>query len=201
MKVNMKNKMKEWIARNKKKFSTALGVCVAIVLAAAIFIAAWNETSYIETVDTVVSVCFKGKTQKLNDLAPEEYWDHVKEEKGLTMNMVEGLVEDLYENHYEQLCLEYGEDFLVEYEVVTEKTLAANKMKKIQKVLKEEYGIDKNDVTEGKKLEVVMFFTGSEDWNTENTDFTMVKIRDNWYMVDYSYDNGKDKVTFAQLLN
>lgn len=193
--------MKEWFSRNKKKPAAALSVCVAIVMVSAIFIAAWNETSYIETVDTFVSVFFKGRTQTISDLAPEEYWDHVKKETGLTLKKVEDLLEEDYENNYEQMCLEYGDNFLVEYEVVTEKALSAKKLKKIQKVLKDEYGIDKDHVTEGKKLEAVMTLTGTEDSNIEEINFELVKIRDDWYMVDYSYTNGKDEVAFARLLN
>ena len=197
----MKDKVKEWFSRNKKKPAAALSVCVAIVMVSAIFIAAWNETSYIETVDTFVSVFFKGRTQTISDLAPEEYWDHVKKETGLTLKKVEDLLEEDYENNYEQMCLEYGDNFLVEYEVVTEKALSAKKLKKIQKVLKDEYGIDKDHVTEGKKLEAVMTLTGTEDSNIEEINFELVKIRDDWYMVDYSYTNGKDEVAFARLLN
>ena len=197
----MKDKVKEWFSRNKKKPAAALSVCVAIVMVSAIFIAAWKETSYIETVDTFVSVFFKGRTQTISDLAPEEYWDHVKKETGLTLKKVEDLLEEDYENNYEQMCLEYGDNFLVEYEVVTEKALSAKKLKKIQKVLKDEYGIDKDHVTEGKKLEAVMTLTGTEDSNIEEINFELVKIRDDWYMVDYSYTNGKDEVAFARLLN
>jgi len=164
---------------------------IAIVLAFVL-----SGGGYKKPIDNLIAVTFKGKADKIETLAPDEYWDYYEEEYGVDIRDIIDEYEDEYENELDDLVDLLGEDISVDYEIEDKVKLSNTKVSKIADYLSDKYSIRSNKVKKAYKLEVELTIEGDEDEKTTDMDIYVVQIAGKWYPIEYSSYGGEVKVNF-----
>lgn len=151
--------------------------------------------TYKDAIDDYVEACYKGKTGKIKSLAPKEYWDWREEEYGETAQEVTQEYAETFERREESWREYYGDDYKVSYEVVDKEKLDEDTLELFADALEDEYDIEFS-VTEGYEVELEMTIEGSEDEDSDEATFYVLKIDGDWYVIDGYYD-GYDSVDYA----
>lgn len=166
------------------KFIGIGAVAVVAVIALIIIISAiFGGAGYNKAIDNLIDVSMYGKLDKLEDLAPAEFWDMVKDETDLS---VKKFVEELEDSEFVEEMLdsmeeEFGKNVKVTYKVTDEDELDKDDLKELKDYLKEEYDVSKKDVKKAYELELEMKIKGSEDDDEDETDLVVVQIGKKWY--------------------
>lgn len=157
-------------------------LAVAVVVAAVI---AWQvlDTSYEDALKTYVAVC-NGDLNKVQQLAPAEYWETMAGENGTAMDAIkeERKAQESRDNSYTQLL---GEDMQFTAKCVHSEPAEAESMEKLRTLLEEKYGISPEKVKEAVLLEVYTRWEGSLEEMSNLDKFCAVKIGTQWYIGHY----------------
>ncbi|MBQ5810066.1 MAG: zinc ribbon domain-containing protein [Clostridia bacterium] len=163
-----------------------VGIIVLIILMSALFGGGAEE----KAIKNLLDVQYKGKTNKIESLAPKAYWDWLEDEQDMT---VEDIIEeyednDTYEEMMEYLEEEYGDNVKISYKITEKEKLSKKKLEKIADGLKENYDIAKKSVKAAYEIEVEMTVKGSEDKDDDDAKFYVAKIDGKWYPVTANGD-------------
>ena len=195
----MKNKLNALFGTFKAKMTVIISACVAVAILAVLIIGAWKDTSYVEAMETFRDVVYRGKADQLKDLAPKEFWNYIEDTQGYTLDELEEEYARNWESRQDMRERQHGGHYRMSYEIVEDRELSETRLNKIKIALKKQYDIDKDDVKAGKKLTVMVTTGGLDDSETEETTFTVVKIRSDWYVVNYDFSDGEGSVTFGMI--
>ena len=160
-------------------------VAVAVVL---ILILGMGGKPYTKALDLMVDVIAKGKMEKIEQMAPAEYWEYMEDWRDIDLDDNIDEISDAWEDMMEEWEDDYGDKIKVSYEIQKEEKLSDRKLKKLANALEENYDIDTEDVMEAYEIKVKLTIKGSDDDDTEKTEMVMVKIGKSWYMVTASSD-------------
>lgn len=160
---------------------------VAVVLVVLIVLLAGKP--YTGALNTMMDVVGKGKVEKIEKMAPAEYWDYFEDMYDTDVEDMIDEMSDAWEEAIEDMEDEYGDNIKVKYKVVKEKKLSDRKLSKLADALDDQYDIDGDTVKAAYDLEVEMTIKGSEDDDTNETDLSVVKIGGKWYLISY-YTSG-----------
>ena len=144
------------------------------------------------TFNNFVAVTFEGNVDKLEKLAPEEYWIWYEDEYGLDLDDIKEEIED----NQEELEDEYGKNISVTIDVEKEKQLSDKKVENIANALEDQYDIDAKSVTEVIEIKGVITIKGTEDEEDEDVELTFAKIGKSWYMISFYEYDGEYYVSF-----
>ena len=159
-----------------------IGAAAAILIILIIIIASVAGNSYKKAIDNYMDVLVYGKANKIEKLAPKEYWDYCEENYDTDINDVVDQFEDSYEYLSDSLEEEYGKNVKVRYKITEKDELSEKKLGTIRDNLKEEYGIAKKSVTKAYEIEAEVTFKGSDDEDTKDMTLIVVKIGGSWYI-------------------
>ncbi|MBE6718907.1 MAG: zinc ribbon domain-containing protein [Ruminococcaceae bacterium] len=165
------------------KFIGIAAVAVVAIVALIIIISAFSGGGYNKAIDNLIDVSMYGKIDKIEKLAPKEFWDMVKDEEDLSVKKFIDAIEDaeIVEEMIESMEDEFGKNVKVTYKVTEEEELDKDDLKELKEHLKETYDVSKKDVKKAYELELEMKIKGSEDKDEDETDLVVVKIGNNWY--------------------
>ena len=186
--------------RNKTLKITGLAVAVVAVITGLTFLVTFltrkESDIYMKPVDAYIEGCVENEYDKYISAFPEFYQQMFNqqfayivmgemtddEEKIRTADML------YHDQYYRSLASEFGTDFDLTYKIYRETRMTAEDLKKYQ----EEYAsfnpeLLSNDVFED-GYEIAVTFTAKGNLgsnNVTNENFRVVKINDQWYMMDY----------------
>lgn len=171
----------------------AVALLVVIVVISSIF-----SSSYEDALNNYFDVFFYGKYNKIEKLAPKEFWDYAKDEEDIK---IKDLIENLKENEIAEEWIEeyeddYGKNIKVSFKVTDKDELKKSDLNDIKDELKEEYDIPKKSVTKGYELEIEMKIKGKEDSDEDDAEFTVIQIDGDWYI----YEEGMFPGAFLALM-
>ena len=172
-----------------------IGGVLAVILVVVIIISSLTSSSYKDPIDLMVDVTMRGKIEKLEKLAPKDYWEYYEEEYEMS---VKDIIKEYKENDYLDEMMEsleemYGKNIKISYKITDKEKLDKDELDQIKDGLKENYGIAKKSVKKGYELEVEMTIKGKEDKDTDDEEVIVVQIGKKWYVVN---SNGTISVGF-----
>lgn len=175
-----------------------IGGLIALVAIIAIIAALLNNAA-LAPLKAYDAMSYKGKVEKLEKLAPKEYWDWYEEEYDKS---VSDLIDDYEENIDDRLdSLEdrYGKNIRTSYKVTNRVNMPKGMVKRIAEALNDKYDIKESSVKAGCYITYDKTIKGSE-WISYNTDCeaTLIQIGMSWYEVSVSYKgDGEASVSFV----
>lgn len=161
-----------------------IGAAAAVVIILIIILTSVISNSYKKAIDNYLDVLIRGQADKIEKLAPKEYWEYYEDEYDTDLNDIVDSFENTYEYLSEALEKEYGKNIKVSYKITDKNELSDKKLSVIRDTLKDDYGIAKKSVSKAYKVEIKMTIKGSDDKDTEETDLIVVKIGSGWYICD-----------------
>lgn len=179
----------------KRKLGKPLLIAILAVAVVVAAVVVWQvlDTGYEDALETYVAVC-NGDLNKVQQLAPAEFWETMAGENGTAMDAIkeERKAQESRDNSYAQL---FGEDMQFTAECVHSEPAEAESMEKLRTLLEEKYGISPEKVKEAVLLEVYTRWEGSLEEMSNLDKFCAVKIGTQWY-IGY-YIEGEKSVHFS----
>ena len=170
-----------------KSKAPILVAAVAVLLVVIILIVALSGGGYKSAVKNMIDVQFKGKANKIEKLAPEEYWQYLEDEADFDMDDHIEDYEESWEDRQDYYEDEFGKNFKVKYKITDKDELSDKKLDELADSLNENYEIKRKDVKKAYKLDVELTIKGSEDEDDgELEDLLVVKIGGDWYICSES---------------
>lgn len=168
---------------NKKNIAILAGAVVVVVLAI-ILISSIAGNGYKKAIDNFFAVTVEGDVDKLEKLAPEEFWEELEETFDVKLKDIKKNVEEEFEATFESLEDDYGKNIKVKYKVLDKEELDEDDLDEIKDILKDSYGIAKKSVKAGYEVEIEATIKGKDDEDTDEQDMTIIKIDGDWYITD-----------------
>ena len=130
------------------KFIGIGAVAIVAIIALIIIVSAFSGAGYTKAIDNFIDVSVYGKLEKLEALAPDEFWEMLKDEEDMTVKKFIEAIEDTeaIDGLLEVMEEEYGKKIKVTYKVTDEDELDRDDLKELKEHLKETYGISKKDL-------------------------------------------------------
>lgn len=144
-----------------------------------------NRSSYTDPLDTYISVMVDGKTSRVKNLAPQEYWNYLEDEEDTTIEDVMDECEENHEDYIDDLEDEFGANPRMTYRITDTQDMDEATLESIAEALENKYGIDARSVTAGKELEGELTVKGSDDQDTADMEICVIKIDGKWYWINY----------------
>lgn len=140
-----------------------------------------------------------GNFQKMESLAPAEYWEYVEDQSGYDIDDMIEMAEDSYkDSDYED---KYGEKVSVTVDVIKEISLPKGQVEKIAEYLDDKYDIDAKKVTAVKKVYYDLTIKSDVYASYAKETYTyVIQISGKWYVIsspNYSSSDDVWKVEFG----
>lgn len=171
-----------------KKFLVSVAVIAAAVLTINFVIFGllgyftFFTSDYTDPIDLYFEVMFDGKSEKVEKLAPREYWDKRAEQAGTDRETCVQEAESAAKLAYRSLKNTYGSDIDYSYEIVSEKAMTEDELGKVAALLEEKFGIRSDSVKKGYTLTITSRIA---DENQGKSTVTSIQIGFKWYWVIY----------------
>ncbi len=135
-----------------------------------------------KALDNYISVVCNGKVNKLEKLAPAEYWECLEDENDVSMKDAEEQMEELNKTLIRGLEDEYGDNIKVSYKILEKDDASSSDLDEMKDYIKSNYDIPKKSVTDAVELEVELTVRGDDDEETTESTFYAVKVDEDWYI-------------------
>ena len=135
-----------------------------------------------KALDNYISVVYNGKVNKLEKLAPAEYWEYLEDENDVSMKDAEEQMEELNKTLIRRLEDEYGDNIKVSYKILEKDDASSSDLDEMKDYIKSNYDIPKKSVTDAVELEVELTVRGDDDEETTESTFYAVKVGGDWYI-------------------
>ena len=135
-----------------------------------------------KALDNYISVVCNGKVNKLEKLAPAEYWECLEDENDVSMKDAEEQMEELNKTLIRGLEDEYGDNIKVSYKILEKGDASSSDLDEMKDYIKSNYDIPKKSVTDAVELEVELTVRGDDDEETTESTFYAVKVDEDWYI-------------------
>lgn len=179
----------------QKLIALAAGALVLVIILCIVL----GGGGYKQAFKNVVAVQYKGKVNKIDDLAPKQYWEYMEDEYDFDMDDYKDEYEENWEETEEYLEDEYGKNIRVTLKVEDKKVWKRKKVKKVADALNDQYDIKESSVKKVIEVDGEITIKGSEDDRDEDVDdLTFIKIGSKWYMVNIYEDDGDYRVSFVR---
>lgn len=139
-------------------------------------------TDYTEPIDLYFEVMYAGKSEKVEELAPREYWDKCAQQAGTDRETCVQEAESAAKLAYRSLKNTYGSDIDYSYEIVSETAMTEEALGKVAALLEEKYGIRPESVKQGYTLTITSRIA---DEDQGKSTITSIQIGYKWYWVIY----------------
>ena len=169
--------------KNKDKKATGItaGIVVVLILIVVLVICLGGGGPE-KALDNYISVVYNGKVNKLEKLAPAEYWEYLEDENDVSMKDAEEQMEELNKTLIRGLEDEYGDNIKVSYKILEKDDASSSDLDEMKDYIKSNYDIPKKSVTDAVELEVELTIRGDDDEETTESTFYAVKVGGDWYI-------------------
>ena len=170
----------------------AIIAAAAVVVIIVLIVALTSGGGYKSAINNYIDVMIKGKVDKIEKLAPKEYWEYYEDTYDKDIDDVEKEAEDMVELIIDMLEDGYGKNIKVSYKVTKEDKLTESELNKIREGANSKYEITRKSITEGYEIDADMTIKGDDDEMTSEGSAVVVKINGSWYLSDFSGNIGPD---------
>ena len=172
-----------------QRIAILAAAAVVAVLVIVLLISALFSGGPEKAIDTYFDAMVRGKYNKIEKLAPKDYWEYVEDEYDFD---VDELVENLKDNEFleervDSLKDEYGKNYKVKIEYLDKIKADDDELDSIKDTLKERYDISKKDVKAAYSVALKATIKGSEEKDAEFDTMTVVKVGSKWYVYQSSF--------------
>lgn len=171
----------------KKYLGIAAIVAAALIIILVVTIIFSASSSYKSAIDNYFDVTVYGKVEKIEKLAPKEYWEYYEDEYDMDIDeIIENAEdEDIADEIKEEYEDEVGENYKISYKITKEKELSEKKLKALREELNDRYDIPRKSITKAVAVDLDITIKGSEDeMEDEYEDCILVQIDGKWYPTD-----------------
>lgn len=178
-------KVNAFVAKLKNKDKKAIGITAGIVVVLiliVVLVICLGGGGPEKALDNYISVLYNGKVNKLEKLAPAEYWEYLEDESDVSMKDVEEQMEELNKTLIRGLEDEYGDNIKVSYKILEKDDASSSDLDEMKDYIKSNYDIPKKSVTDAVELEVELTVRGDDDEETTESTFYAVKVDEDWYI-------------------
>ena len=150
----------KFIDNVKKKDGKSIGILagaggVLVLLIVLIIVLSVSGSSPDKALDNYIDVLLNGEVNKMEKIAPDEYWDYAKENEDMTMSKLKSQYKDLYEEYILDALEEtYGDDVRIKARITDKDTVRSSVFNDMKDYLKSQYSIPKKSVEEAVKMDV-----------------------------------------------
>ncbi len=159
-------------------------LCLLIALMLlSVTLCACSGTAYSKPIEAAIQITYYGNGEYIEFVAPEEYFEWY---------------EDRYDENFEDYCDDwendqwvdnFGKGYEVTYKISNEKKVDKDTLEDIKDCLEDKFDIEPSDVKKAYMFDVEYFIEGSkEKCSSEWEELYSVKIRNNWYIVEFDED-------------
>ncbi len=159
-----------------------LCLLIALVLLS-VTLCGCSGTAYSKPIEAAIQMTYYGDEEYIEFVAPEEYFEWY---------------EDRYDEDFEDYCDDweedqwvddFGKDYEVTYKISNEEKVDKDTFEDIKDLLEDEFDIETSDVKKAYMFDVEYFIEGSKaEDSSEWEELYSVKIRNNWYIVEFDED-------------
>lgn len=183
---------------DKNYMYKCLGIAAAVVVVLVLLLAFvfGGNGNLTKPIDTLLDVSFKGKVEKIKDLAPEEYWEYLEDEYDVDIDDMIDDAEDSFDDMMDYYEEEYGDNVRVSYKVEDKKKLSDKKVEGIAEALADEYDLDEDKFGDAYELDVEMTIKGDDDDDDNDAEITVIKYDGKWYAISWSKYDGEYSASF-----
>ena len=178
-------KVNAFVAKLKNKDKKAIGITAGIVVVLiliVVLVICLGGGGPEKALDNYISVLYNGKVNKLEKLAPAEYWEYLEDESDVSMKDVEEQMEELNKTLIRGLEDEYGDNIKVSYKILEKDDASSSDLDEMKDYIKSNYDIPKKSVRDAVELEVELTVRGDDDEETTESTFYAVKVGGDWYI-------------------
>jgi len=179
------------VKTDKKLQTTIIGAVAGVVVLIIAIVLLVNLTGYKPVMNTVIDVWGEGKVDKVEKLAPKEFWEYREDEYDSDVDDYIDDNEDSIEELIEAMEDEYGDNFRITFKVEDEKKLKDKHVEGVGEALEDAYDLNEKKVTAVKEVEFEVSIKGSDDDDDFDLDMYFVKYNGKWYPINYE-KNGKE---------
>ena len=158
----------------------AIIAAAAVVVIIVLIVALTSGGGYKSAINNYIDVMIKGKVDKIEKLAPKEYWEYYEDTYDKDIDDVEKEAEDMVELIIDMLEDGYGKNIKVSYKVTKEDKLTESELNKIREGANSKYEITRKSITEGYEIDADMTIKGDDDEMTSEGSAVVVKINGSW---------------------
>lgn len=170
-------------AKNLNKKNITIIACAALALVLVIvIISSILGNSYKKAIDNFFDFTVKCEIDKLEKLAPEDFWDKLEKDKDIDLDEIKEELEERFDGELEELEDYYGKNLKVKYKVLEKEVMDEDDLDDLKDNLKDTYGIKKRSVQKALEVEVEATIKGRDDEDTMEQDMIIVKIDGDWYI-------------------
>lgn len=162
----------------------AAAAVVAIVLIVAIVSACVNPWK--RGMKNYVNLVYKGKTSAVVKAAPNDVWEYIDDEYGLSKDDIKKDAKKYAEDIAEDAEDSYGKNIKYSYKVIKQKRMTKKMVESLAEAIEENYDIDANAVKAGYVVQMEYEISGKDAFMWSEGMFFFVKIQGNWYRVSES---------------
>ena len=169
---------------NKKNVAIFAGAIAAVVLLI-IIISSLASGGYKKALKNYVDVIWNGKANKIEKLAPEEYWEFYEERYDKDIDDVIDDYEDTFDDKMDYYEDEYGKNVKFKYTITDKDELDEDDLKDLKDRLKNDYDIPRKSVTKAFEVEYDYVIKGKEDEYEGEGEVIIAKIDGKWYVTNF----------------
>lgn len=158
---------------DKKFLGIVLGAVAAVIVLIVVLVLVFGG-GYKKAIDNYIDAMYYGDYSAYKATMPKEVLEDLDISKDDFKEEFESIKDELEE--------EYGKDYDVSYDIIEEEKYNEDDLDDLRDRLKNYYGISKRSVTAAYDVEIELTIDGSEDEDTKELDFTIVKIDGDWYI-------------------
>ncbi len=160
-------------------------VVVIVLLIVAISLMAGSPSE--KAIDRYFDVTLKGKVGKVEDCAPEEYWEYIEDKYDVDIDDIEEAATKFYEDTIDELEEEYGKDIKYKFTVEDDDELSKNDISILKDKYKSLYDIPKKNVTDAIEYEIEATIKGDDDKDEDTNAMIVVEIDGDWYLAEDNF--------------
>lgn len=182
------------ILKNKK---VLIGIAAAVVAIILIVVIVLIANAYKTPLNNYIDIVYKAKFNKLEKMAPKEYWDWYEEEYDKSVDDLIEEANDHKDDYMEILEARYGEKIKVKSKITDKEKLDKDDLADIAEALEEKYDIKAKSVKAGYELEYEITVEGSDDKDETEGEITVIQIGMSWYAINYGKIGNTTFVSFV----
>ena len=182
-------KVNAFVAKLKNKDKKAIGITAGIVVVLiliVVLVICLSGGGPEKALDNYISVLYNGKVNKLEKLAPAEYWEYLEDKSDVSLSDAEEQMEELNKTLIRGLEDEYGSNIKISYKILEKDDVSSKDLDSMKDYIKSNYDIPKKSVTDAVELEVELTVRGDDDEETDESTFYAVKVNGDWYICSSS---------------
>ena len=171
---------------NPKLRLAAIAAAAVIALVLIIVIISACANPWKSGMTNYINLAYKGKAGAMVKAAPNEVWEYIDDEYGISKDDIKKDSKDYAEEISEDLEDTYGKNVKYTYKVVKQKKMTKKMVEDLGEILEENYDIDSDIVKAGYIVQLEYEVSGKDYFHWDEGMFMFVKIKGSWYRISES---------------